>query len=451
MTVRLQDTLSGQTNELPPPPYEVKLYVCGITPYSGSHIGHAVPAIVFDALVRFLEYRGYTVKHVTNFTDIDDKLIDRAQALGTTVKALADQYSDQYLASMARMNVRPANVYPRATEEIPSIIELTEGLIARGFAYASGGDVYYRVREKADYGKLSHRKVDDLKSGARIDPGELKEDPLDFAVWKGAKPGEPAWDSPWGPGRPGWHIECSAMSWRHLGEKIDIHGGGADLIFPHHENEIAQTEAFTGKLPFARTWMHNALLQMGSEKMSKSVGNIVDLDTVVERWGADAVRLFILSSHYRSPLTYTEEALDAARTGAERLREAAFAVGGEGPAVETGDARERFDRAMDDDLGTPQAIAVLFELARAINRGRDDGRSIAEVQGLFRELAGVLGFLLEAAPGKAQEAAPFIELLIAIRAELRAAKQWALADRVRDGLKELGVELKDGPGGTTWG
>jgi cysteinyl-tRNA synthetase len=451
MTVRLQDTLSGQMVDLPPPPYEVKLYVCGITPYSGSHIGHAVPAIVFDALVRFLEYRGYTVKHVTNFTDIDDKLIDRAHSLGTTVKALADQYSDQYLSSMARMNVRPANVYPRATEEIAAIIELTEGLIARGFAYESGGDVYYRVREKADYGKLSHRKVDDLKSGARIDPGELKEDPLDFAVWKGAKPGEPAWDSPWGRGRPGWHIECSAMSWRHLGQQIDIHGGGADLIFPHHENEIAQTEAFTGKPPFARTWMHNALLQMGSEKMSKSVGNIVDLDTVVERWGADAVRLFILSSHYRSPLTYTEEALDAARTGAERLRSAAFAEAtGSGQPRDVSGLRERFEHHMENDLGTPAAIAVLFDLARLINQGRDKGTEIRNLQALLRELAGVLGFLLEAAPGGAKETAPFIELLIAVRAELRAAKQWALADRVRDGLKELGVELKDGPGGTTW-
>jgi cysteinyl-tRNA synthetase len=449
MSVRLRDTLSGESVSLPPTPYEVKMYVCGITPYSGSHIGHAVPAIVFDSLVRYLGYRGYTVKHVTNFTDIDDKLIDRAEKVGTTVKALADQYSDQYLGSLAKMNVRPAAVYPRATEEIPGIVAITQGLIDRGFAYPSGGDVYYRVRRKDDYGKLSHRNVDDLKSGARIDPTELKEDPLDFALWKGAKPGEPAWDSPWGPGRPGWHIECSAMSYGHLGEQIDIHGGGADLIFPHHENEIAQTEGFTGK-PFASIWMHNALLQMGSEKMSKSLGNIVDLDTVVETWGADAIRLFILSSHYRSPLTYTDEALDAARTGAERLREAAFTESGGGDPVDTGDARVRFEAAMDEDLGTPAAIAILFELARAVNRGRDEGRDITAVQSLLRELADVLGFTFAAPAAKQQEAAPFIELLISLRAELRAAKQWALADRVRDGLKDLGIELKDGPTGTTW-
>jgi cysteinyl-tRNA synthetase len=451
--LRLRDTLSDAPVELPPPPYEVKMYVCGITPYSGSHIGHAVPAIVFDALVRYLQYRGYGVRHVTNFTDIDDKLIDRAAQLNTTVKALADEYSEKYLASLKKMNVRPATAYPRATEEIPRIIEITQGLIDKGFAYPSGGDVYYRVRQKADYGKLSHRRIDDLKSGARIDPTELKDDPLDFALWKAAKPGEPAWDSPWGPGRPGWHIECSAMAYGHLGEQIDIHGGGADLIFPHHENEIAQTEGFTGKDPFARIWMHNALLQMGSEKMSKSTGNIVDLDTVLDRWGADAVRLFILSSHYRSPLTYTEEALDAAKAGAERLREAAFTTGGTGEPVDPGDARQRFERAMDDDLGTPQAVALLFELARAINRGRDEGRDITAVQALFRELAGVLGFVLEAGlPGRtdSREAAPFIDLLVAVRSELRAAKQWALADRVRDGLAELGIELKDGPQGTTW-
>jgi cysteinyl-tRNA synthetase len=448
--LRLRDTLSDALVALPPPPYEAKLYVCGITPYSGSHIGHAVPAIVFDALVRYLHYRGYRVRHVTNFTDIDDRLIDRAARLNTSVKELADQYSEQYLASLKHMNVRPATAYPRATDEIPRIIEITQGLIDRGFAYASGGDVYYRVRQKPDYGKLSHRRIDDLKSGARIDPTELKEDPLDFALWKGAKPGEPSWDSPWGPGRPGWHIECSAMAYGHLGEQIDIHGGGADLIFPHHENEIAQTEGFTGKEPFSRIWMHNALLQMGSEKMSKSTGNIVDLDAVLDRWGADAVRLFILSSHYRSPLTYSEEALDAAKAGAERLREAGFAASGTGSPVDPGDARERFERAMDEDLGTPQAVAVLFELARAINRGRDEGRDVAAVQSLFRELAGVLGFTLAAPATDQREAVPFIDLLIAIRADLRAAKQWALADRVRDGLAELGIELKDGPQGTTW-
>ncbi|MGE5596859.1 MAG: cysteine--tRNA ligase, partial [Hyphomicrobiales bacterium] len=442
--VRLLDTLSDTKVPLPEPPYEVKIYVCGITPYSGSHIGHAVPAVVFDVLRRHLEYRGYGVRHVTNFTDIDDKLIDRANASGTTVEALATKFSEEYLASLKALNVLPATVYPRATAEIPRIIEVIQGLEAKGFAYAAGGDVYYRVRRKENYGKLSHRNIDDLLSGARIDPTEVKEDPLDFALWKGAKPGEPSWDSPWGPGRPGWHIECSAMALGHLGETIDIHGGGADLIFPHHENEIAQSEAFTGQ-EFARIWMHNALLRLGSEKMSKSLGNIISLDEAIARWGADAIRVFILSSHYRSPLTFTDEALDAARSGAERLRAAAFAeplpsagATQAAPVADLPAARDRFIAALDDDLGTPQALAVLFDLSRDINRARDAGQDIVPLQSLLRELAEVLGITL-AAPAEAtsKEAAPFIDLLIAIRGELRAAKQWQFADRVRDGLAEL--------------
>ncbi|MCC7363463.1 MAG: cysteine--tRNA ligase [Dehalococcoidia bacterium] len=455
--MRLLDTLSDSKKDLPAAPYEVKLYVCGITPYSGSHIGHAVPAIVFDALRRYLDYRGYTVRHVTNFTDIDDKLIDRANARGTTVEALATEFSEAYLRSLQSLNVLPATAYPRATEEITGIITVIQGLEAKGFAYASGGDVYYRVRRKEGYGKLSHRNIDDLLSGARFDPTELKEDPLDFALWKGTKPGEPAWDSPWGPGRPGWHIECSAMALGHLGESIDIHGGGADLIFPHHENEIAQSEAFTGK-EFARIWMHNALLRLGAEKMSKSIGNIIGLDEAIERWGGDAIRVFILSSHYRSPLTFTEEALDAAKTGAERLRAAAFleqpanarALGDEETASLVRASRDRFESAMDDDLGTPQAMAVLFDLVRDINRARDAGQQFVTQQQLLRELAGVLGLSLEGAKTQSAEAAPFIDLLVELRKKLRAEKQWALADDVRNGLAALGVELKDGPEGTTW-
>jgi cysteinyl-tRNA synthetase len=463
MTVRLLDTLSGELVPLPPTspeaPHEVKLYVCGITPYSASHVGHAVFTVVFDTLRRYLAYRGYTVRHIQNFTDIDDKLINRANELGTTVKALADQYSDLYLASLKKLNILPATFYPRATEEMPRIIELTQGLIDNGYAYVSGGDVYYRVRKKADYGKLSHRNIDDLLSGARVDPTELKEDPLDFALWKGAKPGEPSWESPWGPGRPGWHIECSAMSWGHLGDQIDIHGGGADLIFPHHENEIAQTEGFTGKVPFARTWMHNALLQMGAEKMSKSLGNVIGLDELAEMWGADAVRLFILSSHYRSPVTYSEEALDAAKKGAQRLREAALglgapvAEGGSGEAIGITDpatVESRFTEAMDEDLNTAKAIALLFELAREVNRLRAAGIPATGQQELLGKLCGVLGFTLAAPEAAKQEAAPFIDLLVELRRELRTAKQWALSDRIRDGLAGLGVELKDGPSGTTW-
>ena len=281
--LNLRDTLTGEKRELVPIADEVRLYVCGVTPYSEAHLGHALFSIVFDVLRRYLEWRGYGVRHIQNFTDIDDKLIERANETGATVAELAERHSEAYLAQLTRLNVLPATEYPRATEEIPNIVTFIEGLVANGAAYESGGDVYYRVREKSDYGKLSKRDVNDLRSGARVDLSELKDDPLDFALWKGAKPGEPHWDSPWGPGRPGWHIECSAMAMNALGEQIDIHGGGADLIFPHHENEIAQSESFTGKAPFANFWMHNALLQLGEEKMSKSLGNLVGIDDVLDK------------------------------------------------------------------------------------------------------------------------------------------------------------------------
>jgi cysteinyl-tRNA synthetase len=459
----LYDTLSGTKKELAPIADDgvIRLYVCGVTPYSESHVGHALQAIVFDVLHRYLDWRSIPVKHVQNFTDIDDKLIDRANRLGKSMADLAEENIAAYLDQIRAMNVLPAHEYPRVTTMIPQILEFIAGLIERGFAYAAGGDVYYRVRKFGGpaYGALSKRDIDDLLSGARIDPTELKEDPLDFALWKGAKPGEPNWESPWGAGRPGWHIECSAMSLNTLGEQIDIHGGGADLIFPHHTNEIAQTEAYTGKSPFARIWMHNALLQLGSEKMSKSTGKLVTIKEALESYGSDALRIFLISSHYRSPLSYSNEALEAAKSGAERLRSAAFAepvaitkleAGITPPALDLSAVRERYIKAMDDDLNTPQALACLFDLARDANRLRDRGEEFGEAQALLRELASVLGLTLQAPGGGSQEAAPFIDLLIALRSELRAAKQWALADRVRDGLTGLGVALKDGPEGTTW-
>ena len=449
--LNLRDTLTGEKRELVPVAGDVRLYVCGVTPYSEAHLGHALFSIVFDVLRRYLEWRGYGVRHIQNFTDIDDKLIERSHETGTPVEELAERYSDAYMAQLTRLNVLPATEYPRATEEIPNIISFIEGLVGKGVAYASGGDVYYRVREKADYGKLSKRDVDDLRSGARVDLSELKDDPLDFALWKGAKPGEPHWDSPWGPGRPGWHIECSAMAMNALGEQIDIHGGGADLIFPHHENEIAQSESFTGKPPFAGFWLHNALLQLGEEKMSKSVGNIIGIDEVLDRYGTDALRMFIVTSHYRSPVTYSEEALDSARAGAERLRQAAFSKGvADGHPLDPTEARERFTEAMDDDLNTPRALAALFDLARAINRAHDEGHDAGDAQATLRELAGVLGFTLHEPPHRDENAAPFVDLLVELRSDLRAARQYALADQVRDGLVELGVELQDGPEGTEW-
>ena len=449
--LNLRDTLTGEKRELVPIADEVRLYVCGITPYSEAHLGHALFSIVFDVLRRYLEWRGYGVRHIQNFTDIDDKLIERSHETGTPVAELAERHSDAYMAQLTRLNVLPATEYPRATEEIPNIISFIEGLVAKGVAYASGGDVYYRVRDKADYGKLSKRDVDDLRSGARVDLSELKDDPLDFALWKGAKPGEPHWDSPWGPGRPGWHIECSAMAVNALGEQIDIHGGGADLIFPHHENEIAQSESFTGKAPFAGFWMHNALLTLGDEKMSKSLGNLIGIDEVLDRYGTDALRMFIVTSHYRSPITFSEEALDSARAGAERLRQATFSKGvANGHSLDPTEARERFTEAMDDDLNTPRALAALFDLARAINRAHDEGHDASAAQATLRELAGVLGFTLHEPPHRDENAAPFVDLLVELRTELRTAKQYALADRVRDGLVELGIELQDGPEGTEW-
>lgn len=452
--MQLTDTLTNTRRELLPALAEdgvVRMYVCGVTPYSESHVGHALHAIVFDVLRRYLDWRGIAVKHVQNFTDIDDKLIERSQRMGVSMLELAEQNIATYLSQLKAMNVQPAHVYPRVTETVPQIIRFIEGLIAKGFAYASGGDVYYRVRKFGQYGDLSKRDVDDLLSGARIDPTELKDDPLDFALWKGAKPGEPSWDSPWGPGRPGWHIECSAMALENLGPQIDIHGGGADLIFPHHTNEIAQTEAYTGDPPFARIWMHNALLQLSGEKMSKSIGNLVTIGEALEQFGPDALRLFVITSHYRSPASYSEDALESAKAGADRLRNSAFVTGGSAPASIDAEAiRQRFIEAMDDDLNTPRALAAVFDLSREINRAAAAGQSIGEAQGVFRELCDVLGLTLGATGKKSAEAAPFIDLLVGLRSELRAAKQWQLADRVRDGLKDLGVELKDGPQGTTW-
>jgi cysteinyl-tRNA synthetase len=455
--MELLDTLTGERRDLlegrVDPNGPVRMYVCGVTPYSESHVGHALHAIVFDVLRRYLDWRGIPILHVQNFTDIDDKLIDRANRLGVPMLELAEQNIEDYHRQLQQMNVQPAHVYPRVTEVVPQIIDFIQGLIEKDFAYESGGDVYYRVRTfgAARYGALSKRDIDDMLSGARVDPSELKADPLDFALWKTAKPGEPSWESPWGAGRPGWHIECSAMSLHALGEQIDIHGGGADLIFPHHTNEIAQTEAYTGKPPFARIWMHNALLQLSGDKMSKSLGNLVTIAESLEKYGGDALRMFVISSHYRSPSTYTDEAMDGARTGIERLRNAAFrASQSGGEKLDATATREAFIEAMEDDLNTPRAVAAVFDLTRDINRATDAGTDTAEARGILRELCGVLGFTLDATSDSAQKAAPFIDLLVALRTELRAAKQWQLADRVRDGLLDLGIEVKDGPEGTAW-
>ena len=449
--MKVFNTLSGRKEEFRPEGETVTMYVCGVTVYDDCHIGHAMSYVVFDVIRRYLEFKGYKVKYVQNFTDIDDKIINRAQQLGMPALELAEKYISEYFRDMDALNVKRADVYPRATEEIPKIIEVIQGLITKGYAYESGGSVYFRVRSFPDYGKLSHQSLDEMISRGSPEEGE-KESPLDFALWKAAKPGEPSWSSPWGEGRPGWHIECSAMALRYLGDSFDIHGGGQDLIFPHHENEITQAESFTGVAPFARYWLHNGLLQMGEDKMSKSLGNLITVKEALKRCSPDAVRLFILGSHYRSPLTYSEEALEASETGIERLRQAVR------DRVETGRKavlgsepfKRRFTESMDDDFNAAQAIAVLFELAREINRAREEELDIAEAQDTLAELARVLGFTLEEPAKPLLDAEPFIELLISVRNDLRQAKEWQLADKIRSHLAELGIALEDSSKGTDW-
>jgi cysteinyl-tRNA synthetase len=452
MTLRLYNTMSRRVEEIAPTD-ELKMYVCGITPYDHSHVGHAMSYIIFDVLRRYLEYRGYPVKHVQNYTDIDDRIINKANAQGKSYDEVAQEFIAEYEDEMAALNITPAHVYPRATQEIPQIIEMVQKLIENGQAYPTeNGDVYFNVRRDADYGKLSGRDVDTIsRDYARVEAGEVKHDAADFALWKGAKPGEPSWGSPWGPGRPGWHIECSAMSYRYLGSQLDIHGGGQDLIFPHHENEIAQSEGYTGVKPFVKHWIHNGWLTLGEEKMSKSLGNIITIRDALDRFGADGLRIFVLTAHYRAPLSYSEESLESGKRASERLRTAATLPDPDGPPsdIKPEEFRQRFVEAMNDDLNTAAALASLFDLSREINRARDEGRSVREGQAMLRMLAGVLGLTLKEreTTGGAE---PFIDLLVQLRNDLRAAKQFQLADNVRDRLLELGITLEDSVEGTRW-
>ena len=451
--MKLHDTLTARKRDFHPLGDEVRLYVCGVTPYAPAHVGHAMSYVYFDTLRRYLEFSGHRVRHVQNFTDIDDKIIAASQREGVPVETLAGRYIQDYLEEMDRLNILRADVYPRATEEVPQIIEMIEGLVAGGHAYPSGGDVYFRVTGFPGYGKLSHRTLDGMVAGARVETGVLKEHPMDFTLWKGAKPGEPSWESPWGPGRPGWHIECSAMSLRYLGTQLDIHGGGQDLVFPHHENEVAQSEAFTGEAPFVNFWLHNGLLQLDESKMSKSLGNLVTVSEALRLFSADALRLFFLGSHYRGPLAYSEDGVRSQERAVERLRLSATAPEAPAPAGDPADPtpfRERFVAALDDDLNTPQALAALFDLAREINRAREASRPVADAQATLRELAGVLGLTLTESSAEDGLAGPLVAVLAEVRGELRAAKQFALADRIRDRLQELGVALEDSAQGTTW-
>jgi cysteinyl-tRNA synthetase len=453
--IKVFNTLSRQKEEFLPQGSEVTMYVCGVTPYDNCHIGHAMSYIIFDVIQRYLRFRGYKVKYVQNVTDIDDKIIDRANKLNIAPAELAEKYTEGYFEDMDALNIERADIYPRATGEIDKIIEVIGGLIDKGYAYPADGSVYFRVRNVADYGKLAHRSLDDMMAGARIEPGEGKEHPMDFALWKASKPGEPFWQSPWGRGRPGWHIECSAMSVKYLGEQIDIHGGGQDLIFPHHENEIAQSESFTGKKPFVKYWLHNGLLQLGAEKMSKSLGNLITVKQALQKYSADAIRIFVLSSHYRSPLTYSEEALGSAEGGVERLLRVISRddmSSSKGKALDAEPYQKQFIEAMDDDFNTPQALGVLFDLARAINQAADSGISFQEAKKLFLTLAReVLGFKLEISEFMGEpipEIAQQVNRLVEERLRLRNAKKWQQADEIRTKLAELGITLEDTADGT---
>lgn len=463
MALRIYNTLTRKKEPFETlEPGVVRMYVCGPTVYDKAHIGHAMSALVFDIIRRYLEYRGYMVKFVMNFTDVDDKIIRRAQELGEDPFQLAERYIEDYRRNLQALNVKPATVNPRATQEIDQIIAMIQGLIEKGYAYVVDGDVYFRVTRDPDYGKLSGRRLDEMQAGARIEVDERKEHPMDFALWKAAKPGEPAWPSPWGPGRPGWHIECSAMNLHHLGEQIDIHGGGNDLIFPHHENEIAQSESLTGK-PFVRYWVHNGMVQLGGEKMSKSLGNLITIEEFLAQHPADVLRMMVLNSNYRSPLVYTDEVVQQSERALERLRSALRpalpdATGAPEATLQALQAqiettRQGFVEAMDDDFNTSGALAAIFELVRAINQARSEGATneqLAPAQAALRELTGVLGLTLEEPAAAPSAAEPFIDLLVEVRSELRKQKLWALSDRIRDRLAELGVILEDSREGTTW-
>jgi cysteinyl-tRNA synthetase len=463
MSLRIYNTLTRQKEDFETlEPGKVSMYICGPTVYSKAHVGHAMSALVFDIIRRYLEYRGYDVRFVMNYTDVDDKIIQRAQEQARDPFELAEAYIQEFQRNLQALNILPATVNPRATEEIDYIIRMITELGEAGYAYDTNGDVYFRVTRDDDYGKLSKRKLEDMQAGSRISVDERKEHPMDFALWKGAKPGEPAWDSPWGRGRPGWHIECSAMNLHHHGEQIDIHGGGNDLIFPHHENEIAQTESLTGK-PFARYWVHNGMMQLGGEKMSKSLGNLVTIEDFLSSNEADVLRIMVLNSSYRNPLTFSQEVVEQSKKALERLRSAlrsGIAKDGESsPEIEESLARQvqltrqGFTDSMDDDFNSAGALGHLFELVRAINQARDAGVSSAalqQAQHTLLELTGILGMQLERTAAVAGEATPFVDLLVELRTDLRKQKLWSLSDLIRDRLKELGVVIEDTKEGTHW-
>ena len=461
--MKIFNTLTRQKEEFVPlEPGKVKMYACGPTVYNFIHIGNARPICIFDTLRRYLEFRGYDVTFVQNFTDIDDKIIKKANEEGVTAKEIAERYIGEYLTDTEGLGIRPATIHPKATETIDEIKKIVETLEDQGFAYEANGDVLFRTRKDPGYGKLSHQPLEELESGARISVGEHKEDPLDFVLWKAAKPGEPSWPSRWGEGRPGWHIECTAMIHKHLGQTIDIHCGGQDLIFPHHENEIAQSECCTGK-PYARYWMHNGYINVDNKKMSKSLGNFFTVRDVAEKYGYEPIRYLMVSSHYRMPINYSVDIIEQCKASLERLyncrdnlrfllENASGSLREEENAIldTLGKYREEFIAAMDDDLNTADGLAALFGMAREINshiNGESSKELCQQALDLYMELANVLGLLYVEKDNTLDQE---IEDLIARRTEARKNKDWATADAIRDELKARHVVLEDTPQGVKW-
>jgi cysteinyl-tRNA synthetase len=487
MGLKIYNTLSGKLEEFVPlNPPEVKMYVCGVTVYDDSHVGHGRSLIVFDVFRRYLEHLGYKVKFVRNFTDVDDKIINRAKSECVHFMTIANRYIASYYEDMEVIGVRPADVEPRVSEHIPEIIEVISKLIEKGYAYESGGDVYFSVSAFSEYGKLSKRNPEELEAGARVEPSEKKRNPLDFALWKSAKAGEPAWDSPWGPGRPGWHTECVAMIFKHLGETIDIHAGGLDLVFPHHENEIAQAEACTGK-PFARYWMHNGLVTVGGQKMSKSLGNYITLKEVYSKYHPDVLRLLVLFTHYRSPLDFSWEKMEETKKAYERLKSAITDLellknlpieesSGTHPLFEkVKEVEEKFFEELSQDFNTPASLSHLFGLVSELNKIKKtafERKSIRSnelsayeyaVNSLLKHTTGIFGILEDLKQDECvrerREKKGFeeqkvderlLELLIDLREKARKAKHYDISDYIREELAKLGVILEDTPAGTKW-
>lgn len=478
MSIKVYNTLTKQKEEFVPiHPGKANIYVCGVTPYNHPHVGNARPFVTWDVIRRFLEHEGYDVTHVQNFTDVDDKIINTANKEGVQWFDICNRYIDSYFEVMDKLNVRRAHVYPRVSEHINDIIATVQCLIDNGYGYVVDGDVFYSVEKFKYYGQLSGRNLEDMLAGARVDVDDRKRNPMDFALWKSAKPGEPAWESPWGPGRPGWHIECSTMSMKYLGESFDFHGGGSDLIFPHHENEIAQSEGCTGIHPFVHYWLHNGFITVNEEKMSKSLGNFFMVIDILEHYDPETLRFFIVSTHYRSPLDFSDARLTEAQKSLARLRQAQETLGelsemmSAGPTADSlalrdkvKELREDFMEAMRDDFNTALAISHMFALAKEINiyhkavvdAGiKPDGKLVALLNDVLAEMCSIIGVLEKTAAPAAEEAgdskeAELVEMLIAMRQDARKNKNYALADELRNKLSEIGIVLQDTPQGVKW-